>query len=121
MSVEIARGVGPARIDIAHERFGEPDPRPSCSDGPRDADARLARRVCEALAGQDSHVIRLDNRDIGLSSHMTDAPAPDIAPRCRGDTSSASYTLSDMAGDTVGLLDALGWTARTWSARRWAG
>ena len=32
---------------------------------------------------------------------------PDLGAIFRGDTSSASYTLSDMAGDTVGLLDAL--------------
>ena len=25
MSVEIARGVGPAHVDVAYERFGEPD------------------------------------------------------------------------------------------------
>src|SRR6185437_15675921 len=109
MSVEIARGVGPDRLDIAYERSGDSGSPPvlllmglgtqmlGWPDG-----------FCGALVGQGLHVIRSDNRDIGLSSHVSDAPAPDLASIFRGDTSSASYTLSDMAGDTVGLLDALG-------------
>ena len=51
------------------------------------------------LAGHGLHVIRFDNRDIGLSSHMTDAPPPDVQAALLGRTSSASYTLSDMAAD----------------------
>jgi pimeloyl-ACP methyl ester carboxylesterase len=109
MSVEIARGVGPAELDIAYERFGDANRPPvlllmglgtqmlGWPDG-----------FCDALTAHGLHVIRSDNRDIGLSRHLTDAPAPDLAAIFRGDTTSASYTLSDMAGDTVGLLDALG-------------
>jgi pimeloyl-ACP methyl ester carboxylesterase len=109
MSVEIAPGVGPGRVDIAYERFGDPERPPvlllmglgtqmlGWPDG-----------FCDAVVHRGMHVIRLDNRDIGLSSHMTRAPAPDVRAALTGDTSSASYTLSDMAGDTIGLLDALG-------------
>jgi pimeloyl-ACP methyl ester carboxylesterase len=108
VSVETARRVGPAGIDIAFERFGDADAPPvllimglgtqmlGWPDG-----------FCEALARRGMHVIRFDNRDVGLSTHMTDALAPDVGAALRGDTSSASYNLSDMAGDTVGLLDAL--------------
>src|SRR5579872_3418257 len=39
---------------------------------------------------------------------MTDAPPPDLRSVLAGDLSSVSYTLSDMAADAVGLLDALG-------------
>jgi hypothetical protein len=39
--------------------------------------------------------------------HVVDGPAPDLAAALAGDLSSASYTLSDMAADAVGLLDAL--------------
>ncbi len=54
-------------------------------------------------------VIRFDNRDIGLSTHLHDAPYPDVmAALTTGDTSSASYRLEDMADDAVGLLDHLG-------------
>ena len=108
MSVQIARGIGPAGIDIAFERFGDPGAPPlllimglgtqmlGWPDG-----------FCETLADHGMHVIRFDNRDIGLSTHITDAPAPDVGAALTGDHSSASYKLSDMAGDTVGLLDAL--------------
>lgn len=57
---------------------------------------------------QGLHVIRFDNRDAGLSSHLGHAPAPDLQAALTGDMSSASYNLSDMAADAVGLLDALG-------------
>lgn len=54
-------------------------------------------------------VVRFDNRDIGLSTHLADAPPPDVlAALTTGDTSSASYRLEDMADDAVGLLDHLG-------------
>ena len=66
---------------------------------------------CDTLAEHGMHVIRFDNRDIGLSTHLTDAPAPDVGASLTGDHSSASYKLSDMAGDAVGLLDALGSTS----------
>ena len=42
------------------------------------------------------------------SPHMTDAPTPNLPAALAGDLSSVSYTLSDMAADAVGLLDALG-------------
>ena len=76
---------------------------------------------CQRLADRGFHVIRFDNRDVGLSTHFHDAPTPDVVAAMLGDTSSASYTLSDMAADAAGLLDALGIPAGTSSARRWAG
>jgi len=106
---ETALGVGPARINIAYQRMG-----------PADAPALLlimgvaAQYIawpddfCQALVGHGLQVIRFDNRDIGLSTHITDAPPPNLPAALAGDLSSVSYTLSDMAADSVGLLDALG-------------
>jgi pimeloyl-ACP methyl ester carboxylesterase len=51
--------------------------------------------------------VRFDNRDSGHSSHLRDAPPADLPAALKGDFSSVSYTLSDMAADAVGLLDAL--------------
>jgi pimeloyl-ACP methyl ester carboxylesterase len=57
------------------------------------------------LADRGLRVITFDNRDVGLSTHLDGMP--DIRAMMGGDTSSAPYTLADMAEDTAGLLDAL--------------
>lgn len=69
---------------------------------------------CEQLAARGYHVIRFDNRDIGLSTRLAHAGLPNIrALMMRSlankvvDSASVPYTLADMAADTVGLLDAL--------------
>jgi pimeloyl-ACP methyl ester carboxylesterase len=67
--------------------------------------------LCRMIAGRGFRVIRFDNRDVGLSTKMDGAPTPDVLAAFTGDTSSASYTLDDMADDTAGLLDALGISA----------
>jgi pimeloyl-ACP methyl ester carboxylesterase len=62
----------------------------------------------EALAQRGYQVIRLDNRDVGRSTHMSfPAPKPWAIPR--GGNDPRQYHLGDMARDTVGLLDALGY------------
>jgi pimeloyl-ACP methyl ester carboxylesterase len=62
---------------------------------------------CAELTERGLRVIRFDNRDVGLSTHFTAAATPDLAAGLAGDFSSATYSLSEMAGDVVGLLDAL--------------
>lgn len=68
--------------------------------------------LCEKLAGSDHYVIRFDNRDVGLSSKFEDAGTPDIMEAfgnlIQGKPINAPYTFSDMACDTVSLMDALG-------------
>ncbi|HTN12224.1 MAG TPA: alpha/beta hydrolase [Acetobacteraceae bacterium] len=67
---------------------------------------------CERLVGHGLRMIRFDNRDAGLSSHFDDDPAPILAQvaveMALGRHPSVPYTLSDMADDAVGLLEALG-------------
>ncbi|MEW2506952.1 alpha/beta fold hydrolase [Amycolatopsis sp. CA-161197] len=62
---------------------------------------------CELIASHGFFVVRFDNRDIGLSAYLDDLGAPDLAGIAAGQAS-APYLLSDLADDTVGLFDALG-------------
>jgi pimeloyl-ACP methyl ester carboxylesterase len=72
---------------------------------------RWPQALCKAFERAGFRTLRFDNRDIGRSTHI-DAPVPDIAAvleaRRQGREPELPYTLSDMAADTVGLLDALG-------------
>jgi pimeloyl-ACP methyl ester carboxylesterase len=109
MNEQIATNVGPANIDIAYERIGDPDKPPVLLI--MGVGAQLVAwpdGFCTALVERGLHVIRFDNRDVGRSSHLSHARAPDLPAVLRGDLSSVSYTLSDMAADTIGLLDVLG-------------
>jgi pimeloyl-ACP methyl ester carboxylesterase len=63
---------------------------------------------CRGLADRGLFVIRFDNRDIGLSTHLHSAGAPNLMSVLGGDHSAAPYALADLATDTVGLLDAVG-------------
>ncbi|HTI26932.1 MAG TPA: alpha/beta hydrolase [Kutzneria sp.] len=62
---------------------------------------------CQLLADKGFHVIRFDNRDVGLSQSI-DSPSLDVAAVMAGDPSTAPYRLSDMADDAAALLAELG-------------
>ena len=68
-------------------------------------------RLIDRLTGAGYRVIAMDNRDMGLSSQVQ-APAPRVADllAAMDDLSRhpPPYTLSDMAGDAVALLNHLG-------------
>jgi pimeloyl-ACP methyl ester carboxylesterase len=67
--------------------------------------------LCEGLAARGFRVIRFDNRDVGLSTHLSQLGVPNVADAMMkfmtGQKVDAPYTLDDMAADTVGLMDAL--------------
>jgi pimeloyl-ACP methyl ester carboxylesterase len=105
MAVERAQANG---IEIAYEAFGEAsDPPLMLIMGIGSQMINWPEGFCEELAGRGLYVVRFDNRDAGESTHLDEAGKVDISAVLNGDTSSAPYTLSDMADDVAGLLDAL--------------
>jgi pimeloyl-ACP methyl ester carboxylesterase len=105
---QMATNVGASGVEIAYERRGNPaDPVVLLIMGLAAQLVHWPERFLDALVGRGLQVIRFDNRDAGHSTHFHDAPKPDLAAVLAGNLASASYTLSHMAADAVGLLDAL--------------
>lgn len=95
-------------IEIAYETFGDrTDPPVVLIMGLGTQMIAWPDRLCEDLAAGGRYVVRFDNRDVGLSTHLDGVPAPDIkAVALR--RKRPAYRIDDMADDAVGLLDALG-------------
>ncbi len=65
---------------------------------------------CHSLAALGVRVVRFDNRDTGLSSHLHDAEVDvlgAVVAATAGEPVDSAYLLSDMAADAVTVLDAL--------------
>ena len=69
-------------------------------------------KLFRGLAARGFHVIRFDNRDVGLSTKFASWGLPNIPQAlqaaAKGEKVAAPYRLSDMAADAIGLIDALG-------------
>ncbi len=96
-------------IDIAYETFGDRADTPLLLvSGLGSQMLGYADELCAGLADRGLFVIRFDNRDVGLSTHLHAAGLPKLGDVRRGDRSSVHYDLSDMATDAAGLISALG-------------
>lgn len=102
--VRVGRG-----IDLCHDAFGDPaDPPLVLIAGLGQQKHTWPAEFAAGLAARGRHVIRFDNRDVGRSTHM-DFPPPNPIGVLRGGNDRRQFHLGDMARDTVGLLDALGY------------
>jgi len=97
------------QVTLAYETFGSPeDPALVLVMGVATQMLGWPEGFCQGLADAGFHVVRFDNRDIGLSTHLDDLGMPDLMALLSGGPRSAPYLLADMADDTAGLFDALG-------------
>ncbi len=81
-------------VTIYYETFGDPgQPTLLLVNGLGSQCINYSTEWCEMFAAEGYHVVRFDNRDVGLSSKLDDNP---------------EYTAADMASDAVAVLDALG-------------
>ncbi len=81
-------------IELEYETFGPPDrPAVLLISGLGSQLLGWSDGLCEEIAARGFHVIRFDNRDVGLSTKQE---------------SGEPYSLNDMVADATGLLDALG-------------
>jgi pimeloyl-ACP methyl ester carboxylesterase len=102
----------PDLLDIEYETFGSPaDPAVLLIAGFVVQLTSWDTGFCELLAASGRYVVRFDNRDCGLSTKL-DGVVADWQGALQATLSgepmpTLPYTLSDMANDCVGLLDAL--------------
>ena len=103
----------PDTIEIEYDTFGSPDdPALLLVMGFTGQLIAWDPTFCKQLADRGRYVIRFDNRDCGLSTHL-DGVHVELLQMMQAQLDGtplppAPYTLSDMANDAVGLLDALG-------------
>jgi pimeloyl-ACP methyl ester carboxylesterase len=95
-------------IEIAYETFGDPgDPAVVMVMGLGTQMLAWPDQLCEDLAAGGRYVVRFDNRDVGLSTHLDGVRAPDVKDVVLRRRRPA-YLVDDMSDDLLGLLDALG-------------
>jgi pimeloyl-ACP methyl ester carboxylesterase len=107
---QMARANG---IDLCYEIFGDPAAEPLILIMGLGAQMiHWDDDFCRQLAGRGFRVIRFDNRDIGQSSKLSGGKPLGalemLKLRFLKIPIKAPYRLSDMAEDTIGLMDALG-------------
>ena len=103
--VDVGRG-----IELCYEQIGDENDPPIVLIGGLGQQLHGSWPIdfAGALAARGYCVTRFDNRDVGRSTHMK-YPAPKPLSILRGGNHPQQYHLGDMARDTVGLLDVLGY------------
>lgn len=95
-------------LTLAYESFGDPaDPTVLLVMGLATQMLAWEDGFCAALVERGHHVVRFDNRDVGLSTHLSDLPAGRPVSTFFG-RQQPPYLMADLADDTAGLITGLG-------------
>lgn len=99
-------------VELCYETFGDPKSPPlMLIIGLATQMIAWPEPFCRMLSDAGHYVIRFDNRDNGRSAKMERFGVPNLermmADAAQGRSIEPPYTLSDMAGDAIGLMDAL--------------
>ncbi|MCP5029041.1 MAG: alpha/beta fold hydrolase [Actinomycetia bacterium] len=99
-------------VKLVYETFGSPkDPTLLLVNGLGSQMIAWDVGMVDALVSEGFHVVRYDNRDVGLSSwldeHQVDVVAV-LEKVAAGESVEVPYDLSDMAADGIAVLDAAG-------------
>ena len=100
-------------LRLAYETFGDPSDRPLILImGLASQMVMWHDDLCRQLVEGGHYVVRFDNRDVGLSDRCHHLGRPSLWRAMfnarLGRPVQAAYSLDDMAGDTIGLMTALG-------------
>jgi pimeloyl-ACP methyl ester carboxylesterase len=96
-------------VNLCYETFGEQDAPPLLLVMGLGSQMLLwDDAFCEQLAERGFRVIRFDNRDVGRSTILRDAPVPSRWQLLLRHPAGAAYTLEVLADDAAGLLERLG-------------
>jgi pimeloyl-ACP methyl ester carboxylesterase len=99
-------------VQLFYETFGDAsDPTLVLVNGLGSQCLNFRPEWCERFAARGYQVVRMDNRDVGLSTHFSHV-IPDmagvVAAITNGEQPDVPYRLSDMAVDVLAALDAIG-------------
>ncbi|MFD1091449.1 alpha/beta fold hydrolase [Providencia vermicola] len=99
-------------ISLFYDAFGAPEnPAVVLVPGLGGHNISWTTDFCQQIASAGFYILRIDNRDAGLSSHMDHFPPINLGELIqkmqRGQPFDIAYTLFDMVDDIVRLLDSL--------------
>jgi pimeloyl-ACP methyl ester carboxylesterase len=100
-----------ADVSLAYEVFGPETGRPLLLIMGAGMQMLLWHEdFCRELVRHGFQVVRMDNRDVGLSTHLEQLRAPSLFNMIVRPRAAAPYSLLDMAQDAVAVVDDLGWS-----------
>ncbi|HGN1705120.1 TPA: alpha/beta fold hydrolase [Providencia rettgeri] len=99
-------------VSLFYDSFGMPEnPAIVLIPGLGGHNISWTRDFCQQLTDAGFYVLRVDNRDAGLSPHIDNFPPIDLGALTlkmqNGEQFAIPYTLMDMANDIIQLLDSL--------------